>query len=78
MKPLRGVLPAIAAAIRYHRSRPDWHTFRGNTLGVGPADNESPRVVAARTGLEPEYSHLDASPIHVAPTPILTMEILTP
>jgi hypothetical protein len=60
--------------IRYHRSQPDWHTFRDNVLDVGPDEAEFPQAVAARAGLEPAYRELDAQPIRVTPTPILSME----
>ncbi len=64
--------------IRYNQSRQDWHTFRDNTLGIGPDDPKFPKAAAARAGLEPEYRHLDAQPIQVTPTPILSMELPEP
>ena len=64
--------------IRYNQSRQDWNTLRGNTLAIGPDDPQFPKAAAAKAGLQPQYRHLDAQPVKVAPTPILSMEIPTP
>ncbi|MHC4179345.1 MAG: right-handed parallel beta-helix repeat-containing protein, partial [Planctomycetota bacterium] len=61
--------------IRYNQSREDWNTFRRNTLGVGPDDPQFPKAAAAKAGLQPRYRRLDAQPVKVTPTPILSMEI---
>ena len=64
--------------IRYNQSSPDWQTFRDNTLGIGPDDPKFPQAAAAKAGLQEEYRRLDAQPIEVTPTPILSMEIPEP
>jgi len=64
--------------IRHNQNSPDWHTWVDNVFDVTPDDPDFPRELAEQAGLEPEYQYLDAEPVPINPTPILSMTLPPP
>ena len=42
-------------SIRFNQNKSEWHTWRDNSFGVKPGDENFPKVIADRAGIEEPY-----------------------